>query len=167
MIYITNYFTKANDNYYLHSSSTQIENSNITQEATEVASLSDEYSAVSDITPKTNEEELINQQEKSENCTNEVIAIASDIEILNVSDKKNKTKGKRLEKFTIWKAKQTKQSVQSTSSEIMVQNLPSVSKLDSPSNSSSTVLEEEENFIRNKKKKALLNKLAKKKIVKV
>lgn len=171
-LYITNYFTNVNDNYYFHSSSTQIENSNVTQEATEVKkTLPDKYSDVSDSTKKTKEEK--NQQQKRENCTNIVIAKESDIETLNVSDKKNETLGKQLEtnpplaavgRINL-KTEQTKQSDQSP--ETIVQNLPSVDNLDSLSDSSSIpVLEEkeEENFIQIKKKKTILHKILKKKI---
>ncbi|EGI65212.1 PREDICTED: myeloid differentiation primary response protein MyD88 isoform X3 [Acromyrmex echinatior] len=139
------------------SSSTQIGNSSITQETTEIKkTFSDKYIDEPYITQKTSEA-LIFPQQKSENCKDEVIAKAiSDIETLNVNNKKNKTL-LRWENITSnFKTKQTKKSDQLTT-EAIVQNLPSVDNLDSLDLSSTHVYE--------KKKKNLFSKFIKKKIL--
>ncbi|XP_011054903.1 PREDICTED: myeloid differentiation primary response protein MyD88 isoform X2 [Acromyrmex echinatior] len=138
-------------------SSTQIGNSSITQETTEIKkTFSDKYIDEPYITQKTSEA-LIFPQQKSENCKDEVIAKAiSDIETLNVNNKKNKTL-LRWENITSnFKTKQTKKSDQLTT-EAIVQNLPSVDNLDSLDLSSTHVYE--------KKKKNLFSKFIKKKIL--
>ncbi|XP_018357243.1 PREDICTED: myeloid differentiation primary response protein MyD88 isoform X2 [Trachymyrmex septentrionalis] len=137
-------------------SSTQIGNSSIMQETTEIKkTFSDKYIDEPYITQKTNEA-LKFPQQKSENCKDEVIAKAiSDIETLNVNNKKNKTL-LRWEKITSnLKMKQTKKSDQLTT-EAIVQNLPSVDNLDSLDLSSTHVYK--------KKKKNLFSKFTKKKI---
>ncbi|XP_018310190.1 myeloid differentiation primary response protein MyD88 isoform X2 [Mycetomoellerius zeteki] len=137
-------------------SSTQIGNSSIMQTTEIKKTFSDKYSDEPHITQKINEEALKSPQQKSENCKSEIIAKAiSDIETLNVNNKKNKTL-LRWEKITSnLKTKQTKKSDQLTT-EAIVQNLPSVDNLDSLDLSSTHVYK--------KKKKNLFSKFTKKKI---
>lgn len=115
--------------------------------------MSDEFRDTPQITQKINEETLKYPQQNSENC--KTTAKADDIKTLNVSSKKNKTL-LRWDKITLnWRTKQPKQSDQLTT-ETIVQNLPSVDKLDSLDLSSTHIYE-------NKKKK-LFSKFTKKRI---
>lgn len=132
------------------SSSTQVRNSNTTQETVEIKKIV--FDDIPHITEKVNEA-LKYPQQKSENCKNEIIAETSDIKTLNINSKKNKTL-LRLGKITSnWKTKQTKQNDQLT--ETIVQNLPSLDKLDSLDLSDTHMY---------KKKKNLFSKFTKKKI---
>ncbi|KYN02200.1 PREDICTED: myeloid differentiation primary response protein MyD88 [Cyphomyrmex costatus] len=137
-------------------SSTQIGNNSIMQETTEVKKIcSDKYSDIPHITQETNKETIKSPQHKNENCKNEIIAKESNIETLNVNNKKNKT-FLRWEKITSnLKTKQIKKNDQLTTEEI-VQNLPSVNNLDSLDLSST--------YEYKKKKKNLFSKFTKKKI---
>lgn len=135
-------------------SSTQVGNSSTTQEVIEVKKiLFDKCNDIPHITEKANEA-LKYSQQKNENCESEIIPKASDIKILNVNSKKNKTL-LRLGKITSnWKTKQTKQNNQLT--ETIVQNLPSVDQLDS--------LDLSDTHIYKNKKKNLFSKFTKKKV---
>ncbi|KAL6448554.1 hypothetical protein ACFW04_000441 [Cataglyphis niger] len=131
-------------------SKTQIKN-NIANEITEARNILSEHSDIPQNDRKTKEETSTKYLQENEKYA---VTKINDVKALNVGSKKNKTL--LWEKITAnWKTKQTKQRGQLIT-ETTIQNLPSVSDLDSLDLSNTDIYES--------KKKNLFSKFTKKKI---